>query len=57
MIDIWIPKECWLQLFEAPGINKLFSASSFSSDHGMVKPSAKPFEPVIKQTGDKEPLK
>lgn len=51
VIDIWAPKKYWLQLFEESGINKLFSASSFSSDHGIVKPSAKPFEIVIKQLG------
>lgn len=55
VIDIWAPKEYWLQLFEELGINQLFSASSFSSDHGMVKPSKKPFELVMKQLGvDKE---
>ena len=48
VIDIWAPKEKWLNLFEKSGINKLFSASSFSSDHGMVKPSPKPFELVVK---------
>ena len=51
VIDIWAPKESWLHLFEESGINKLFSASSFSSDHGMVKPSPKPFELVIQQLG------
>jgi len=55
VIDIWAPKEYWLHLFEESGINNLFSASSFSSDHGMVKPSPKPFELVINQLGiDKE---
>ncbi len=49
VIDIWAPKESWLHLFEESGINKLFSASSFSSDHGMVKPSPKPFDLVIEQ--------
>ncbi len=49
VIDIWAPKEHWLNIFEESGINKLFSASSFSSDHGMVKPSPKPFELVIKK--------
>ena len=49
VIDIWAPKEQWLKLFEESDINKLFSASSFSSDHGMVKPSPKPFELVMKQ--------
>ncbi len=54
VIDIWAPKTTWLTLFEEVGIDKLFSASSFSSDHGMVKPSPKPFELVIKQLGIKK---
>jgi len=49
VIDIWAPKTTWLTLFEEMGINKLFSGASFSSDHGMVKPSPKPFELVIRQ--------
>ncbi len=49
VIDIWSPKERWCRLFEELGIDKLFSASSFSSDHGMVKPSPKPFELVLDQ--------
>ena len=51
VIDIWSPKKMWLNLFEKIGIRKLFSALSFSSDHGMVKPSPKPFELVINQLG------
>lgn len=49
VIDIWSPKKLWLDAFEKAGISKLFSASSFSSDHGMVKPSPKPFELVVSQ--------
>jgi len=49
VIDIWAPKKYWLNIFKESGIDMLFSASSFSSDHGMVKPSPKPFELVIKQ--------
>ena len=49
VIDIWSPKFFWLNLFEKKGINNLFLASSFSSDHGMVKPSPEPFELVIKE--------
>ena len=49
VIDIWSPKKIWLETFEKAGISKLFSASSFSSDHGMVKPSPKPFELVVNQ--------
>ena len=51
VIDIWAPKQLWIHLFEKLGINELFSASSFSSDHGMVKPSPKPYELVIEQLG------
>ncbi len=51
VIDIWAPKSTWINLFNGLDINKLFSASSFSSDHGMVKPSPKPFERVIKELG------
>jgi len=49
VIDIWSPKHMWLETFEKSGINNLLSASSFSSDHGMVKPSPKPFELVVSQ--------
>jgi FMN phosphatase YigB (HAD superfamily) len=51
VIDIWSPKKAWLKEFERVGISGLFSATSFSSDHGMVKPSAKPFELVLSQLG------
>jgi len=51
VIDIWAPKTAWLKEFERAGISGLFSASSFSSDHGMVKPSPKPFERVLSQLG------
>lgn len=51
VIDIWSPKKLWLETFETAKITKLFSASSFSSDHGMVKPSPKPFELVVNQLG------
>jgi HAD superfamily hydrolase (TIGR01549 family) len=51
VIDIWSPKKPWLNTFEQAGIADLFSAASFSSDHGMVKPSPKPFELVLDQLG------
>ncbi len=51
VIDIWAPKSAWLTAFERAGVGSLFSALSFSSDHGMVKPSAKPFELVLNQLG------
>lgn len=40
-----------MNLFNEPGINKLFVASSYSSDHGMVKPSPNPFNLVVEQLG------
>lgn len=51
VIDIWSPKAAWLDTFERTGIAPLFSALSFSSDHGMVKPSPKPFERVLETLG------
>lgn len=51
VIDIWSPKTAWLNAFEGVGIANLFSATSFSSDHGMVKPSPKPLELVLHQLG------
>lgn len=51
VIDIWAPKAAWLQEFERAGIADLFTATSFSSDHGMVKPSAKPYEQVLQKLG------
>lgn len=54
VIDIWSPKKAWLETFEKTGLDKLFSAASFSSDHGMVKPSPKPFELVVNQLNIKK---
>jgi FMN phosphatase YigB (HAD superfamily) len=51
VIDIWLPKKAWVEAFERAGISGLFSAVSFSSDHGMVKPSPKPFELVLARLG------
>lgn len=51
VIDIWSPKTAWLKEFERAGISGLFTATSFSSHHGMVKPSPKPFELVLRQLG------
>lgn len=51
VIDIWSPKNHWLDVFERAGISQVFSALSFSSDHGWVKPSPKPFEDVLKRIG------
>ncbi len=49
VVDIWAPKEMWVSTFKRLGIWRHFSAHSFSSDHGCVKPSAKPFEMVLQQ--------
>ena len=51
VIDIWSPKDTWLEEFEKAGISELFSAMSFSSDLGMVKPSPRPFELVLNTLG------
>ena len=51
VIDIWAPKTMWLRCFEQAGIHSLFQALSFSSDHGIVKPSAEPFERVLDGLG------
>jgi len=51
VIDIWAPKKMWINTFEHHEIWRLFSAYSFSSDHGMVKPSPKPFEMVVSDLG------
>ncbi len=51
VIDIWSPKTAWLNTFERAGVASVFSAISFSSDHGMVKPSPKAFELVLQQLG------
>ena len=51
VIDIWSPKSAWLETFGHAGIAGLLSALSFSSDHGMVKPSPRPFERVLGELG------
>ncbi len=51
VVDIWAPKAMWVQTFKNLGIWELFSAYSFSSDHGMVKPSPRPFEMVVNALG------
>jgi FMN phosphatase YigB (HAD superfamily) len=47
VIDIWAPKDDWLELFNKVGIINLFEAMSFSSDHRMVKPSPKPYQNIL----------
>lgn len=52
--DIWAPKDMWLKTLSFHGLIKTFSALSFSSDHGMVKPSPEPFELVVRELGFKK---
>ncbi len=47
VIDVWAPKAAWIDAFRQSGIDEIFDVVSFSSDHGMVKPSPKPFELVL----------
>ncbi|ODB84732.1 hypothetical protein A3195_02085 [Candidatus Thiodiazotropha endoloripes] len=54
VIDIWAPKERWLRTFSDRGVDDLFNAVSFSSDHGMVKPSPKPFKTTVQSLGYSE---
>jgi FMN phosphatase YigB (HAD superfamily) len=51
VIDIWAPKDMWIDTFKKHKINQLFKASSFSSDCKIVKPSPKPFMNVVEQLG------
>lgn len=51
VIDIWSPKTMWIDTFKRIDLWGLFSAYSFSSDHGIVKPSPKSFEMVVKKLG------
>ena len=51
VIDIWSPKDRWVSTFERMGLWNLFSTHSFSSDHGIVKPSPRPFEMVVEKLG------
>ena len=49
--DIWAPKGAWLETFDELGLMEHFSVCSFSSDHGIVKPSPRSFELVVEQLG------
>ena len=51
VIDIWSPKTAWINLFKELGIISLFKSMSFSSDHGIVKPSPKPFQMLLNELG------
>jgi FMN phosphatase YigB (HAD superfamily) len=47
VIDIWAPKSRWVKALSDCGVLQLCEAVSFSSDHGMVKPSPQPFWQVL----------
>uniref|UniRef100_UPI003EBDF88A HAD family hydrolase n=1 Tax=Arhodomonas sp. AD133 TaxID=3415009 RepID=UPI003EBDF88A len=49
--DIWAPRDSWIDELERTGVRSVFSAMSFSSDHGIVKPSPKPFRQVLAEMG------
>lgn len=49
--DAWAPRETWIDALVRAGVDGLFGAMSFSSDHGVVKPSPKPFLQVLGQLG------
>ncbi|WP_078120498.1 HAD family hydrolase [Thiosocius teredinicola] len=51
IVDIWAPKPLWLREFERAGVVDLFAACSFSSDHGVVKPSPQPFLHLLRELG------
>ncbi|GJL68977.1 MAG: hypothetical protein NPIRA06_16120 [Nitrospirales bacterium] len=51
VIDIWAPKDCWIDEFRRTNVYHCFSAFSFSSDIGAVKPSTLGFLRVAKQLG------
>jgi len=51
VIDIWAPKATWLREFSRLDIDNVATAVSFSSDHGMVKPSPQPFLMVLEKLG------
>ena len=49
--DIWAPRAAWISEFSRAGILHLFDVISFSSDDGIVKPSARPFLKVLATIG------
>jgi FMN phosphatase YigB (HAD superfamily) len=49
VIDIWAPKVRWIETLNQCGVLPLCEATSFSSDHGMVKPSPRPFLRVLEE--------
>ncbi|MEM1207169.1 MAG: HAD family hydrolase [Acidobacteriota bacterium] len=53
VVDIWAPKDLWLEAFEGAGIADLFSTCQFSSDHRIVKPSPLLFQRALQEMGVK----
>ena len=51
VIDIWSPKDFWIEEFRRMNVYQCFSALSFSSDIGAVKPSTVGFLRVAQQLG------
>lgn len=51
VIDIWAPKQAWLQRFRERNILQLFTCLWFSSDHGIVKPSPQPYRHTLECLG------
>ncbi len=51
VIDIWSPKDFWVDEFRRTNVYHCFSAFSFSSDIGAVKPSTLGFLRVAKELG------
>lgn len=49
VFDIWSPKEPWLEELKRVNVKHLFAELLFSSDHGMVKPSPKPYRKLLRQ--------
>lgn len=49
VIDIWAPKNLWVETLEQCGVLSACEAVSFSSDCGMVKPSPLPFLKVLEE--------
>ena len=49
--DIWAPKTLWLEELDRVGLTDAFSYLSFSSDHGVVKPSPKAFHHTLQKIG------
>jgi FMN phosphatase YigB (HAD superfamily) len=51
VVDIWAPKARWVAALTQCGVLPLCEYASFSSDHGIVKPSPRPFLNVLGQMG------